>query len=55
VLASKGGMMSTKEEDLGVVVSEGTPRFAWLPLIPWALVLAFGIAMLGFPKLFAAN
>ena len=41
----KGGTMTTKPEELSEPAAE--PRFTWLPLIPWALALAFGIAALG--------
>jgi hypothetical protein len=37
--------MTTKTEELSETVAE--PRFGWLPLVPWALALALGIAALG--------
>jgi len=38
-------MTTTKLEEIPVRV--GPTRFTWLPLIPWALALACGIAAMG--------
>jgi uncharacterized membrane protein len=35
--------MGDQEE---VLEGEAEPRFSWLPLVPWAIVLALGIAAL---------